>query len=78
MAQKFNKNDAVKKNSFVWEESLDKIIALIFSLTFLEICLMFHDFKRNRLFIKDYIISVLLGDMENQIFESGVPVIAQW
>jgi hypothetical protein len=52
------------------KESPNKIIALIFSLTFLVIYLKFHDFKGNRLFTDECVIPLPMGDLENHSFEA--------
>lgn len=54
-----------------WERSPNKIVSLIFSLTSLVICLKFHDFKRNRLFLEECIIPFPMRDLENQSSESN-------
>lgn len=54
------------------EEPSNKIIALIFNLTFLVICLKFHDFQRNRVFIEECIVCLPRGDFANQSFESNL------
>lgn len=54
-----------------WKESPNKIIALIFSLTFLVICSKFYDFKRNRLFSEECTVHLPRGYFESQNSESN-------
>lgn len=53
------------------EKSPNKIVSLSFSLTSLVICLKFHDFKRNRLFLEECILPLPMRDLENQSSESN-------